>query len=118
MIKCYCDASYDPSSKIAICGWQISNGPIQTFTLTNTKNTRAEIIGLIHLINIVNNQPGNFIIYTDCESIIRIINNREKLVNKNFCNKKGVELEHADIYRDLFMIISDKIQIEHISGHV
>ena len=71
-MKCYCDASFDPCTKNAVCGWQIGNNPIQLMNISKTTNTKAEIIGLITLINNLDPTSG-YIIYTDCESIINRI---------------------------------------------
>lgn len=121
MIKCYCDASFSPETKNAICGWKIGeDNAMQTMLLINTNNTRAEIIGLIHLIHLVNKLPNNstYIIYTDCLSVIDRIKKRGKLQNKNFCNRKGQSLANADIYQELFSILKENIKIIHIDGHL
>lgn len=116
-IKCYCDASFDPVSKIAVIGWKIGDGDIQTFLCKNTNNSRAEIIGLINLISLLN--PTNeYIIFTDCESIIRRLSNKEILINKDFKNKAGMPLSNVDLYKKLFEIIPNNIIIKHINGHM
>jgi len=116
-IKCYCDASFDPKSKIAIAGWKIGDDVIRDIMINNTTNTRAEIIALVKLINDLNpNQK--YIIYTDCLGIINRLASKDKLIKKNFSNNRGVKLSNADLYQKMFEIVSENIKILHIDGHI
>jgi len=116
-IKCYCDASFDPKTKIAIIGWCISDGHINVSQLNNTNNTRAEIICLIGLIKMLDKRL-KYSIYTDCMGIISRIESKDKLIKKNFLSKKGIELNNADLYKELFNLLTPNIHIVHIRGHV
>jgi ribonuclease HI len=117
IIKCYCDASYDPISKTAVTGWKIGSDPICIKKIKNTNNTRAEIIGIISLIE--NLDPfKNYIIYTDCQGILERLASKENLIRKNFKNNKGIELANCDIYQQLFDAVTDNIIIKHINGHM
>jgi len=114
---CYVDASYDPIMKFAIIGYQIGHNPIKFNKINNTNNTRAEIIGLITLIeNLEPNMPHT--IYTDCQSILNRIRDKEKLIKNNFLTKRGIELNNADLYRYLFGLLNDNLALVHIRGHI
>ena len=115
-IKCYSDASFDPGSKTAVIGWRINRENIRINTLSNTNNTRAEIIGLINLISELD-PTLNYIIYTDCQSIINRIACFDKLIQKNFTNNRGTELANVDIYKKLFGLLTPNIRLIHIDGH-
>jgi ribonuclease HI len=117
MIYCYCDASYNVKHKIAIFAFKIGTKKIKTFRLKNTNNTRAEITCLITLIKQLD-LCNKYTIYTDCQSIINRLSKKDLLIQKNFKNKRGVELNNADLYSELFTIINDNINILHIKGHV
>lgn len=116
-IKCYTDASFDPVTRIAVCGWKINNSKTHTFILRQTNNTRAEIISLIDLIENLN-ANSHYVIFTDCEGIIKRVQSKNKLVEKIFCNRKGKELNNADLYKKLFEILTSNITLEHIEGHI
>ena len=127
MIKCFCDASYSPQTKIAIVGWQIGNSDITTIKIENTNNTRAEIIGIIKLMTEIHdihntdnaNKPKKeYTIYTDCQSILNRIESKDKLIKKNFMNRKNVRLANADLYEQLFDLLQNNIILEHIVGHM
>ena len=118
--KCYCDASYDPQSKTAVVGYTIGTvfDPI-IFYMKNTKNTRAEIHGLIKLINVLDPNRA-YIIYTDCDSILKRIKKRDDLMRNQFKNRKGKLLKSADLYRQLFDLVSNNLDLDirHIRGHM
>ncbi|AYV84931.1 MAG: hypothetical protein Satyrvirus1_17 [Satyrvirus sp.] len=115
-IKCYCDASYDPKSHVAIIGYIVGNNSICTEKIVNTNNTRAEIIGLINLIGTL--EDNDYVIYTDCQNIIKRLKSKDKLVENGFKNKKGIPLSNADLYKKLFDTIKPNIKLEHIKGHL
>lgn len=116
-IPCYCDASFDPQIRVAIIGWRINDGPIYTQTIKNTNNTRAEIFGLITLINHLD-PVKKYIVYTDCESIIRRIATKQKLIDSQFKNNKGELLHNHDLYQALFHLLNENIIVTHIKGHM
>lgn len=116
-IKCYCDASFDPASHMAVVGYRFENSPICYKIIENTKNTRAEMICLLDLVDELD-ADKNYIIYTDCLNIIHILESRDKLIQKNFNNKKGIELENSDLYKRLLEINLEHIEIKHIEGHI
>ena len=115
-INCYCDSSFDPSTHIAVVGWKI--GDVIEFVLaTKTTNTRAEITGLIE--TIIYLEPDlPYTIYTDCQSVLNRIKNKDKLIEKNFMNKKGIKLSNADLYQELFALLQPNIKFEYIKGHL
>lgn len=116
-IKCYTDASFDPISRTAICGWRIGSNEIRTFDISETNNTRAEIIGIINLVENLE-KDVSYIIYTDCMGVIDRLNSKEDLISSNFCNKNGHRLNNADLYEKLFEILTPNISFEHIDGHL
>lgn len=119
-IKCYTDASYDPTSHVAVIGWRIQNGLIHTTVLHNTNNTRAEIIGLIDLLDALTDKTLSYVVYTDCQSILNRLAVKDKLIEMNFCNNKGEPLHNSDLYKKLFNLLSENpnIKLTHIKGHL
>ena len=117
MDKCYCDASFNPVSRIAVIGWRINNNKIQTMIIKNTNNTRAEIIGLIRLISELE-KDKQYMIYTDCMGIINRIASKDVLIHKQYKTANGRILANADLYDQLFGMLTDNIQIQHIKGHL
>ncbi len=120
-INCYCDASYDPKTKNAVCGYIINSKQINLHRIKNTNNTRAEIIGLIKLLEKINNTinfDDKINIYTDCQSVLKRIKSKEKLIKNNYCNKKGIKLNNADLLEKLFLLLQPNIILNHIDGHI
>lgn len=105
MMEIYVDASYDPKSGVAICGWMnINNNLIQTCTITNTKNTEAEIMGIIKVMKLYEN-VDSIIIYTDCQTIVNLVDKRR--YNKEI---------YANFY-ELFDKYNGKCQFIKVAGH-
>lgn len=129
MIKCYCDASYDPNHNLAIVGYRIGESPINIIIIENTNNTSAEVQGILNLVNtIVNNLDINitkYVIFTDCQSALNRINSKNKIIENDYKTKKGNCIANSEYYKQLFAILDNiflnhKIIIEfkHINGHL
>lgn len=124
-----CDASYNNSLDLAIIGYYDSTINQMFHKLhTNVSNTKAEILAIIELMQYISNKNHNksnltIKIFTDCQQVINLLNKRDKLVQTNFCNKKGIPLNNGNEYRlffqnyDLLNSLVTKIIIEHIDGH-
>jgi ribonuclease HI len=130
MTHCYCDASCDPQTKIAIIGWFIDDGvnKIKLERMINATCASAELLGLIRLLTDIselinisdNNIETQYIVHSDSESVINRIHSKDKLIKSNFITKKGKRLKSADLYIELFNLIEmlqGHISIEHIDGH-
>ncbi|BCS83431.1 ribonuclease HI [Cotonvirus japonicus] len=117
MIKCYCDASYDPVTNIAVAGWKINQGDICHELIHDTNINRAELQGLIYLIKQLNNNQ-NYIIFTDCANIVKKYEQKQKIISRNYYTKKNKLIKNSDLFRELFGICGDNIIIKHIAGHV
>ena len=63
-IECYTDASYNPKNKIAIIGYKIGSDQIRLHRINDTNNTRAEIIGLLILLDHLD-LDKSYVVYTD-----------------------------------------------------
>ena len=117
MIKCYTDASFDPVTNTAVIGWKVNKQDLRMNVLKNTTNIRAEIIGLINLLSELDPNK-NYIIYTDCQSVLNRIASKELLIRKNFMANSGKELNNADLYKKLFQMLTPNVKLIHIDGHL
>ncbi|ANB50830.1 hypothetical protein [Powai lake megavirus] len=117
MILCFCDASFDPKSNIAVIAWKIGNNDIQYEIIHDTNNTRAEIIVLLKILSEIN-QNQQYIIYTDCASLLSRINSRDKIIQSNYKTRCGKNIKNADLYSQIFNKLQGGIQIKHIDGHL
>nr|WIL04925.1 ribonuclease H [Cedratvirus duvanny] len=117
MIKCYTDASYDPRSRVAVAGWKIGQESIHHELIHNTSINRAELQGMINLIQHLEGY-NNFTIFTDCENIVNKYQQREEIISRNFLTKNGKEIANSDLLRKFFAICKDNITIKHIQGHM
>ncbi|XWV25750.1 ribonuclease HI [Tupanvirus soda lake] len=117
MIDCYCDASYNPDYDIAVLGWMIGDDEITIKLIEKTTNTRAELIAIVCLLTRLD-PDTKYTIFTDCLTTIKRLESKNELINKNFKNRKGVELSNADMYKKIFELVNDNITIKHIEGHI
>jgi ribonuclease HI len=128
MTHCYCDASCDPQTKIAIAGWFIDDdgNDIKLEKMINATCASAELLGLIRLltdISAITNISDNeiqYIVHSDSESVINRIHAKDKLIKSNFITRKGKRLKSTDLYIELFNLIDlleYHVTIEHIDGH-
>ena len=119
LIKCYTDASYSNTKNVAVIGSKIGSEPIDILILNNTNNTRAEIIGVINLMEKLKIKFNTkYVIYTDCQGVLNIIAKKSKLINANFTNKKNETLRNTDLYKKLYELLRPDIEICHIKGHI
>lgn len=105
-IEIYVDSSFNPQTKIAVCGWML-DGKIDSMIIKDTTCTEAEILGIIHVLGIiyVMNPNCNVIIYSDCQTAVNLITKRR--YNK-------------EIYTKLFEYYDkckDRCQIIKVQGH-
>lgn len=116
---CYCDAAYDPKTKIAVTGWKIGQGRIEHEFIYDTNINRAELQGLLSLIHRLEEQSlSSFIIFTDCENIVNKKRKKDEIVSRNFLTKKGKLIANADLLGELFTICTGNTTIQHIKGHM
>jgi ribonuclease HI len=132
MVECFCDASFDQKLRIGVIGWCIDNNPIKLKTINDTTNTQCECEGVLNIlkeiteiteiteINVINKTYKTYIIYTDCESLINNIKNKEKIKNDNYLRKNMNPINNIEIYKQIFEILDIskmKIEFNHIDGH-
>ncbi|AZL89130.1 ribonuclease H [Megavirus baoshan] len=117
MILCFCDASFDPKNKIASIAWKIGNNDICYTIIRDTNNTRAEIIVLLEILSKINHDL-EYIIYTDCASLISRINSRDEIIRSNYKTRCGKDIKNADLYSQIFNKLQNNIKIKHIEGHL
>nr|WIL03439.1 ribonuclease H [Cedratvirus plubellavi] len=117
MLKCYTDASYDSRSRLAVTGWKVEQGEIHHELIYDTNINRAELQGMINLIQHLG-EYSNFTIFTDCENIVNKHKQREEIISRNFLTKNGKEIANSDLLREFFSICKDNITIKHIQGHM
>lgn len=112
-IEIYTDASYDPNTKVAVCGELIinKNGNQQIYNFSsniikNTTNTEAEIYGVLNILERIS--PKNHLtIYTDCQMITKLVESNERKKNKSIYYK----------FYDLYDRHEGRCQFIKIAGH-
>ncbi len=68
-IKCYCDSNLNPKTKTAFICWIIADFLPKFQVIHYTKNTSAEIIRIINLMDSLD-KDKKYIFYADCQTII------------------------------------------------
>jgi ribonuclease HI len=126
----YTDASFSQAHKIAIIGHfflfdneklelsKRANIPFFLEQISETNNIRAEIRSALVAIQMA---PADLkvVLYTDCESICKLLSRRGNLEKTNFMSQRhSTPLNNTDLYKEFFKIM-DSIQPELIwvKGH-
>ncbi|SPN79832.1 Ribonuclease H [Brazilian cedratvirus IHUMI] len=118
-MQCFCDASYNPKTRVAVVGWKIGQESIHHEIIYDTNINRAELQGIVALIRHLQQRgPISTTIFTDCENIVNKHRQREEIISRNYLTKKGKPVTNSDLLREFFTICTDKITIQHIEGHV
>lgn len=89
--------------------------------LEGTKNTSAEVIGVINLLKELKsklNVQTNYIVYTDCTSLIKRLTEKETLLRNGLKNHNGKLINDYSLYQELFSLTNDNIVFSHIDGHI
>lgn len=122
IIDCFCDGSFDPKLRIGVIGWCIGNNNVKLETIIDTNNTQCECKAVLNLLKDITelNFNNTYVIYTDCESLINNIKNKEKIINNNYVRKNGNPINNIEIYKQIFEILDIlkiKINFKHVDGH-
>lgn len=134
-IYVYSDASFNNKKKLGVLGFIIfknekdhissnfENAFIKTLKVEEENNVRVEIRSVIAALNTVDKEYSNrnigIKLFTDCNSIINLINRRDNLEASNYIGKKSKSvLRNADLYKEFFKLF-DKLKPEMIwvKGH-
>ena len=137
--KFYVDASFDKTRSIGVLGYIVVvdgyiNEEISLLKFEREDNNirlelRASIEVLNKIIEIKNSQNttsnlesqqnNHFVIYTDCQSVSKLLARRETLLAKNFKSKSTAkQLNNADLYKEFFYLYELALpEIVWIKGH-
>jgi ribonuclease HI len=90
-------------------------------TAKNTTHNRMELEAIINAVAYVKNSGINFgkiEIYTDSQYAVNLVTRKEKILNSNFLNKKGIVLQNSDLLKLLFNIFeTTPIQLIKVAAH-
>lgn len=116
-LSLFTDGSADPISKVGYGAYLCTQAPLPPREqlmgrvlckrFTETSSTRLEIQTLLWAINELKEtrqlhpQQDHLTIYTDCQTIINLPAQRQRLEQNNYCSKKNIPLTNADLYRQL-----------------
>jgi ribonuclease HI len=103
----FTDASYNPQTKIGVCGFRLKGSQtLNMFRTDDIKNTQCEMLGMIKAIEYANQTlKSDVIIYTDCKRIVDLFDDKNQLDSR---------------YSFFYQILNTckiKIDIKHIGGH-
>jgi ribonuclease HI len=144
-IHIYSDASFSKQNQIGVAGFLLFEDddshqiaapsvPIQTKIFKEKNNIRAELSGVIFAIEALPDKlhdrlqqtdtamavEGRRInLYTDCQSIVRLLDRRKRLESSNFIAMRSRKpLSNADLYKR-FYTVYDKLPLNLIwvKGH-
>ncbi|MCP4600850.1 MAG: hypothetical protein GY847_10015 [Proteobacteria bacterium] len=140
-VHIYSDAGFSKQNQTAVSGFLLFKDddahtkadvsqPIQTRVFKEKNNIRAELRGVIFALNALiekleqtDAEGGTKIhrinLYTDCESIVRLLDRRQRLELSDFISKRTRKpVSNADLYKQFFTVY-DKVtpNLFWVKGH-
>lgn len=84
----------------------------------NATSTELELRTLLWALSELDNPIVELTIYTDSQNILSLVERRERLEQKDFRNRSGVELKHSKIYREFYEVMDDMdFHLVKVRGH-
>lgn len=127
-LSLFSDGSVNPKTQVGYGAYLAFTGPIPSLAFLQTQiqlrrfeatsSTQLELQNLIGALEEVKDKATSFIIYTDSQHIIRLLERRSRLEENNYFSKKGKRLKQADLYQ-AFYRLTDQLTCEFvkIKGH-
>lgn len=114
VINCYCDSIFDSETNFAILGWKFERNQPYVEKLKNTTNNKAKLYSIIKLLEILDDK-NHYNIFVNFKKIIKILDNKDKLIKNNFINKKGEKKVDFELYEKLFELNLSNINFHHVN---
>ena len=132
--KYYVDASFEGKNSLGVLGYIVVSSDSKEYSislssaLSEKNNIRMELRANIEVLKEIieirkslsnANDISSFEVYTDCQTVSKLIERREKLFSKDFkSGRTGKDLNNADLYREFFKLQDiAKAKIIWIKGH-
>lgn len=127
-LSLFSDGSVNPKTQVGYGAYLAFTGPIPSLAFLQTQiqvrrfeatsSTQLELQNLIGALEEVKDKATRFIIYTDSQHIIRLLERRSRLEENNYFSKKGKRLKQADLYQ-VFYELTDQLTCEFVKvkGH-
>ncbi|PHN06304.1 ribonuclease HI [Flavilitoribacter nigricans] len=93
--------------------------PIVTHRFESTSSTQLELQTLIWALEQIKGQKRQIVAYTDSQNILRLMDRRQSLEEKDFRKKDHKLLRHHLLYRRFFALIDTlDCRLEKVKGHL
>ena len=127
-LSLFTDGSVNPKTSVGYGAYLAFIGPVPSLAFLQTQiqvrrfeatsSTQLELQNLIGALAEVKDKATRFIIYTDSQHIIRLLERRSRLEENNYCSKKGKRLKQAHLYQ-AFYGLTDQLVCEFVKvqGH-
>ncbi|AXX87433.1 ribonuclease HI [Malaciobacter marinus] len=122
--KLFVDGSVNPQKNIGFGAYLFckelntcKEQKIFTKKFEDTSSTKLEVQTFIWAVTQIDCSE-KFIVYTDCQNILSLLNRREKLQNSNYTTKTGKKVKNEELYKEFFLLY-DKYNFEiiKVKGH-
>lgn len=122
--KLFVDGSVNPKKNIGFGAYLFckelntcKEQKIFTKKFEDTSSTKLEVQTFIWAVKQIDCSE-KFIVYTDCQNILSLLNRREKLQNSNYITKTGKKVKNEELYKEFFLLY-DKYDFEiiKVKGH-
>jgi len=110
--------AYLAITKISTACPKLAN-QIRTKNFENTSSTKLELQTLLWALSEIQTTNKQIVVYTDCQSILRLPGRRERLEKNNYRSNNDKALNNAALYQAFFKI-TDLLDCEFIKvkGHL
>ncbi|RXJ86360.1 ribonuclease HI [Arcobacter sp. CECT 8985] len=122
--KLFVDGSVNPQKKIGFGSYllceEIVNCDkklIKSKFFEDTSSTKLEVQTFLWALKDID-LKHKFIVYTDCQNILSLLNRKEKLQSNNYLTKTGKEVKNKELYKEFFLLYEKyDFEIIKIKGH-
>ncbi|AXH10042.1 ribonuclease H [Malaciobacter halophilus] len=122
--KLFVDGSVNPQKKIGYGAYLLcndlkfcNNSKVQSKFFENTSSTKLELQTLIWAVKDIDIKQ-KFIVYTDCQNILSLLNRKTKLQSNSYLTKTGKEIKNKELYKEFFLLYEKyNFEIIKVKGH-
>ncbi|MGM0519024.1 MAG: ribonuclease HI [Campylobacterota bacterium] len=122
--KLFVDGSVNPKENIGFGAYlfcddlnNCTKDMVVTKKFTNTSSTKLEVQTLLWAISEIDTK-AKFVVYTDCQNILSLLERKKRLEGKNYFTKTGKKVRNEELYRSFFTLYEKyNFEIIKVKGH-
>ncbi len=127
-MKLFTDSSVSPDTGFGVGGYlllqragkssEALSDSVQLKSFKDVSSTELELRTLIWALSELEEEIESLSVYTDSQNILNLIERRERLEKSDFRNSSCVELKHASLYREFYVLLDEMgFEVNKVRGH-